>query len=276
MMIALLLTLAPAQAQEVLGGSDLIVTVTVGLTGKILLDGQETGVTAPGLLSGVSAGEHQVQVRGECLLGMGFVTVIPGHLARIEVDLQTTGGFVEVNVVPLTAAIIIDGERVGTGPSLGTELSCGEHRVEAREEGLEPQSRDIVVEMGTAQTLTIDLTVARLPLPPAELPLGKDYTAVRRGVGLGLAILGAGGIGTGVWLQRKAQLDYRETYVPEFEACGDLACQEQVQDYRSENIARAYYGSMIVAGAGLAILTTAGIVGLTSDGVPILGVTHRW
>lgn len=276
MWLALLISAPPVHAQEPLGGSDLIVTLAPGQTGRIILDGRDTGVMAPGSVSGVTAGEHRVQVRGDCLLGMGFVTVVPGQLARVAVDLQTTGGFVEVSVIPPQATILIDGETVGVGPSVGSELSCGEHEIEARAETLGSQTRTIRVDMGTAQALTLDLTLPPPPPPAAPAPPAQDLTGLRKGLGIGLAALGVGGLGTAVWLQRQAWTDYRDHYVPTFEACGDVACQEDLQAYRSETIGRAWYGSMIAAGLGAVSLTTAGVVGLTSDGYPVMGLTRRW
>ncbi len=276
MTLALLFVLSAAQAQEPIGSGDLIVEVAPGQSGTILLDGRDTGVTAPGILTGVAVGEHRVQVRGDCLLGMAFVTVLSGQLARVDVDLQTTGGFVEVNVVPPHAEIVIDGELAGRGPSVGTELGCGEHSVLVRAPEHGAQTRQIRVEMGTAQSLTLDLTLPppAAPLPPAAA--SQDLAGIRKGIGIGLAALGVGAVGGGAWVYRSAHQEYRDVYVPGFEACADLACQEDLQNHREETIARRYYGGMIIAAAGAVSLTTAGIVGLTSDGTPVWGLTRRW
>jgi hypothetical protein len=276
MTLGLLLLLSPVHAQEALEGAEVIIEVAPGQTGTILLDGRDTGETAPGILSGVMPGEHRIQVRGDCLLGMGFVTVVPGQLARVTIDLQTTGGFVEVSVVPPSAEIVIDGELAGKGPSVGTELSCGPHRILVRHPEHGAQAREIRVEMGAAQSLTLDLTLPP-PLPPEPVAPPKDDRAgLRKGLGIGLAALGVGAIGGGAWIYRSAHQDYRSVYVPDFEACGDLVCQEDLQIYRQETLARQYYGGMIVAAAGAVSLTTAGVVGLTSDGYPVLGLTRRW
>ncbi len=276
MLLPLLLVLNSAQAQEVLGDGEVLVNLAPGLSGEILLDGLPTGVMAPGVLVDVSAGDHRIQVRGDCLLGMGFVQVVPGELSRLQVELQTTGGFVEVQVVPRHAEILIDGEAAGHGPSLGTELNCGDHTVGARAPDLPELSRDIRVDLGSALSVTLDLTLP--PPAPVELPppSRQGLPVIRKGIGIGLAALGIGAIGAGAWIHRLAWVDYRETYVPGFNDCEDLACQEEMQAFRSDTITRRYYGSMVIAGFGAVSLTTAGIVGLTRDGAPVLGFTWRW
>ncbi len=276
MTLGLLLALGPVHAQQPLGGGDVIVEITPGLTGEILLDGHPTGTTAPGVLAGVPPGEHRIQVRGDCLMGMNFVTVVPGQLNRVTVDLQTTGGFVEVSVVPPTAEIVIDDEPAGQGPSVGTELACGEHQVLVRHPEHGHQLRTVRVAMGTAQTVFVDLTLPPPPPPAPPAPPPQDLTGLRRGIGLGLAVLGVGGLGAGAYIHRTAWQDYEGYYVPAFESCEDLACQEDLQTYREDTIARRYYGGMLVAGIGFVSLTTAGIVGLTSDGYPVWGFTRRW
>jgi len=276
MLLTLLLTATLAQEPLLapLTTGEVHVDVTAGLTGRILLDGIDTGIDAPAILTGVAPGEHRIQVRGECMLGMAFVTVEAGHVSRTSVDLQTTGGFLEVSVVPATATVLLDGLPIGTGPSVGQEVACGPHRVEVQAESYPARAQEVVVEMGTAQSLRVDLTVEPDPDPdPEPPPRGRG---VRRGVAIGLGVLGAGAIGVGAYVHRLAHQDYRNYYLPAFEACDDVACQEELQDYRSQTIARRYYGGMIVAAAGFAGLTTAGIVGFTSDGVPVLGVTRRF
>ncbi len=269
------LLLSSALAQEPLTTGEIFVGVAPGLSGRILLDGIDTGVDAPATITGVMPGEHRIQVRGNCLMGMAFVTVESGHLSRADVDLQTTGGFLEVSVQPTAATILLDEEVIGTGPTVGLEVTCGEHLVEVRAAPFPTQTQRVVVDMGTALSVSIDLAVEPESSPEAELVPGRGR-GVRRGVAIGIGVLSVGALGAGGYIHRLAHTDYRNYYVPAFEACEDLACQEELQDYRTETIARRYYGGMILAGAGFVGLTTAGVVGFAVDGTPLFGVSRRF
>ena len=54
-----------AAAQET---GDIYVLVPEGQTGRVYLDGEDTGKDAPTTLKAVPEGQHQIQVRGPCTI----------------------------------------------------------------------------------------------------------------------------------------------------------------------------------------------------------------
>jgi hypothetical protein len=158
-MTALVWTLlaVPAFAAET---GDVFVTLVDGNNGAIYLDGNDTGLKSPATLKNVNAGQHQIQVRGDCMVASATVDVAPGRIARTEMQMSSVGGFLMLSIAPETATVFLDGVKIGTGPSLGVEADCGDHVIEATADGLASQKRTIRVEMGSALTLEFNLQQA--------------------------------------------------------------------------------------------------------------------
>ncbi len=177
------LLLAPAQAQD---SGDVFVTLVDGNSGAIYLDGNETGLETPATIKDVPVGQHQIQVRGDCMVANASVDVAPGRIARTELSMSAVGGFLMLDVSPAEAEVFLDGERVGTGPTLGIEADCGDHVLEATAEGLAPEKRTISVEMGSALNLSFDLQEAgfgtlSLMVEPVSAELFLDGKSVAVG-----------------------------------------------------------------------------------------------
>jgi len=155
-MTALVWTLLTAQALAQDTG-DVFVTLVDGNAGTIFLDGNDTGLKTPATLKGVTIGQHQIQVRGDCMVANATVDVAMGRIARTEMQMSSVGGFLMMEITPAEATVFLDGVKVGNGPTLGIEADCGDHVIEATADGLAPEKRTIRVEMGSATQLRFDL-----------------------------------------------------------------------------------------------------------------------
>jgi hypothetical protein len=103
---------------------------------RILLDGEDTGLTTPGVLEGVSAGTHEIKVlTDDCRMGLTDVVVAADDIQRVELTLVDTGAVLQVNSLPVGATVAIDGAIVATTPLASQPLACGEHTVEVYLEG---------------------------------------------------------------------------------------------------------------------------------------------
>jgi len=150
----LVLMSSPALAQET---GDIFVSVAGGGSGRIHIDGFDTGNEAPATLQDVEAGAHKVQVFGKCTSGSQTVEVVPGRISRAELMLQPGSGFMEIQVEPEVAEILVDGAPLGTGPTLATEMACGPHILQFESIGFLTKTRPIEVRMGGVHRIEIKL-----------------------------------------------------------------------------------------------------------------------
>lgn len=152
---AVLLLSSPAWAQET---GEIFVNLADGQTGRVFLDGQDTGKDAPTMLKSIAVGNHMVQVKGDCLSAVAQVDVAAGRVARTEMTLESLGGFVEIQTTPDTASVTLDGQKLdGTG-YFAVDAACGEHEITAAAEGFSSQTRSLNVEMGQAYKIELDLS----------------------------------------------------------------------------------------------------------------------
>ncbi len=150
----LLLMSAPALAQET---GDIFVSVAGGGSGRIHLDGFDTGNEAPATLRDVEMGAHKIEIFGECISGTKTLEVVPGRISRAELILQPGSGFMEIKVVPEVAEVLVDGAPLGTGPMLATEMACGPHILQVESIGFLTETRPIEVKMGSVHRMEISL-----------------------------------------------------------------------------------------------------------------------
>ncbi len=145
---------SPAFAQET---GDIFVTVSGGSSGRIHLDGLDMGSEAPATLRNVAVGSHKIQVKGNCLVGTQSVDVVADRVTRTELVMQPRGGFVEVQVDPEFAEILLDGWPFGTGPRVATEVPCGPHILQIEAIGFLTETRPLQVSMGSVHRLEVTL-----------------------------------------------------------------------------------------------------------------------
>lgn len=150
-MLVLLLLSTPSFAQSV---GDLKVGLANG-TGRIYLDGRDTGVDAPATLPSIEAGNHVVQVKGNCVGAFSQVDVAPGRVNEVALTLAPMGGFAEISVVPEFASVTLDGRPIVTPAN--EEMTCGNHTLIASAPGYVPETRALGVEMGGAYRFRVEL-----------------------------------------------------------------------------------------------------------------------
>jgi hypothetical protein len=181
----LLLSSSVGFAQEV---GDIYVHVPSEKSGRVFLDGQDTGQDAPTTLKGVPQGHHQIQVRGQCTIASEDVLLLPGGVERVELDPVVMGGFVEIEVSPPSTKIFLDQKPIGNGPSLGLEVDCGRHTFSFRALQFVTTERTIDIGMGNVERIDVRLqqsgtgTIAVL-VDPAEADVFLNGTKVSTGPG---------------------------------------------------------------------------------------------
>ncbi|MCB9746207.1 MAG: PEGA domain-containing protein, partial [Alphaproteobacteria bacterium] len=148
----LLLLAGPAYAQDT---GRLEVKVANGTAGRVFIDGEDTGKDAPTVIDGLAAGNHMIQVKGNCLGAFTQVDVSPGRMTTIELTMEAQGGFAEIAVTPAGAKVTINDDPLDVPAAI--ELPCGEHRLEARAPGYVTETRIVTVEMGGAYRYSLDL-----------------------------------------------------------------------------------------------------------------------
>ncbi len=144
---------SPAFAGET---GDVFVTLQGKQVGEIFVDGQPTGVSAPGTLK-VPSGNHMIQVKGDCLSDTRSVDVGANQVARLEMDLQPLGGFVQLSANPAEAAVTLDGAPVSVPTAM--EISCGRHLLKATADRYLPYEQELLVDMGGAYKIDLQLSL---------------------------------------------------------------------------------------------------------------------
>ena len=101
-----------------------------------------------------------MQVRGECTVASQGSLSHSGSIRDLGLDPQSMGGFVEIAVQPASAKIFLDGRPIGTGPSIGLEVDCGNHVFEFRALHYAAEEHPISIGMGNVIQLSVDLQQA--------------------------------------------------------------------------------------------------------------------
>jgi hypothetical protein len=125
--------------------------------GRVLVDGADTGFTAPAVIAGVQAGEHAVAVVGDCLRGDASVTVQDGGTASVEVEVLQAGGTLVVQIQPEEALLRMDGAAFPGTPGQPTAVACGDHALGATLDGFLPIFVNFAVGQGELVTLPMTL-----------------------------------------------------------------------------------------------------------------------
>lgn len=146
----IMLLLSAALAAE----GSLFVQVTSGSGGRIFVDGVDTGADAPGTVQ-VEEGNRLIQVKGDCMSAVKSADVLPGRVTRVDMDMQPVGGFAEISAMPKEATATLDGNELALPAAL--PLTCGTHALVVEAKGYATQRRDVVVEMGGAYNIQVDL-----------------------------------------------------------------------------------------------------------------------
>ena len=129
-------------------GGRIEVTV-LGAPGEILLDSFPTGKTAPAVLEGVAAGEHEIALTYGCMSGLERVLVEENGVVIANLQMNNEGGVgtVRLRELPPGAEVWVDGAP-GSFIDGIAELSCGVHRLLVETPGYLPWQETVVVTTG--------------------------------------------------------------------------------------------------------------------------------
>lgn len=154
---------------------------------RVLIEGEVRATTPMAAAIRVAAGEVMVEVSAPGYQTGNRRVRLAGETethVRVELELEATAlGEVRIHSRLLDVQITIDGEIRGTTPLSGTAaLTPGSHELIAERPGYRRLRRTIDVELGTEQTIEVDLEpapdaplgVVRLRLPTAEAELTVD------------------------------------------------------------------------------------------------------
>jgi hypothetical protein len=125
----------------------------------VYLDGEARGVT-PAVLEDVPAGEHVVEVRPDGLeVQRQTVFVRAGQRTNFSVQGQVRqqGSLRVITNVP-GAVVTLDGEPIGTSPATASDVSVGQHIVEAQAEGYATVQETVTIEAGQQRVVSLRLT----------------------------------------------------------------------------------------------------------------------
>lgn len=125
--------------------------------GRVLVDGADTGLTAPAVIEGVQAGEHAVAVVGDCLRGDASAVVRDGGTTSVQVEVLQAGGTLVVQLVPPEAQLRMDGAAYPGTQGQPTAVSCGDHALGATLDGFLPVFVNFAVAQGELVTLPVTL-----------------------------------------------------------------------------------------------------------------------
>ncbi|KYF82937.1 hypothetical protein BE20_00795 [Sorangium cellulosum] len=132
------------------------VTEQSGKAVDVVVDGDVVGQTPwEGTLA---VGAHMVVLRGERNLGTGpaAAPVKAGQLTTLSLRAEELEAMLRVDPTPAGAMVTIDGVPVGRGTWEGA-LRAGAHRIEVRDEGFVPVTRQLNFARGQQEKLTIAL-----------------------------------------------------------------------------------------------------------------------
>ena len=150
----LLFALTPAALAADTG--DLFVKVGAGQSGAIFIDGVDSGETTPATLEGLPAGNHMIQVKGDCVTAVKQIDVAPDKLTRVDLELKPMGSLIQIRTTPPTASVTLD-RALQQNAGAGINAECGEHTIEVSAPGYIDQRREIDVDMGQVYEYTFTL-----------------------------------------------------------------------------------------------------------------------
>jgi hypothetical protein len=147
----------------------LLVTSDAG--GDVYVDGQRRDV-APAIISGVSAGDHVIEVRKEGLAPWRqTVTVAGGQQTKVAATFGAAGGTASLRIISNEpdVEVYIDGEPKGKAPLTLQNLKAGEHIVGGRKIRYKTNEQTVRVAAGESAIVSLRMEVAPPDRPKASL-----------------------------------------------------------------------------------------------------------
>ncbi|MCB9677261.1 MAG: PEGA domain-containing protein [Alphaproteobacteria bacterium] len=226
----------------------------------IYLDGKELGV-AP-MDARLTCGERTFKATKDGYLAIEK-TVDVGTDESVSFELQKDAwGSLEVSVEPADAAILLDGDRVGTGKATLDKVQAGSHTLTIERKGKEVEKR--TVEVGEGKSVVLALVVSADTKGPKEPKAKGNGPKVAPIVIGGVGIVGSIPlVGLGVYNYSQARIAYDDYLTIEDEAEADRIFKEEVAPRQTVAFAEWAAGGVLLAGG--AALVTVGF--LDGDGL---------
>ncbi len=140
--------------------------------GDVYLDGVRKDV-APAILTGVTAGDHVIEVRKEGIPPWRqTVTVVAGQQAKVAATFGAAAsgnGSIRIIANEPDVQIFVDGEDKGKAPVTMNDIRPGEHIVGARKKGFKPQEQTQRVASNENAIVSFRMEVAPPDRPHAGL-----------------------------------------------------------------------------------------------------------
>ena len=155
----------------------LSITTRPRIAARVAIDGRAVGVT-PLTDAELSPGSHEVVVQAARYLEVRTDVDIEGALAKQTLDITLTPAWAPVSFSssPTGASLLVDGEEVGKTP-LTTDLMAGTYVLEARNEGYDTWSTELIVVANQPQAVPdIVLEKAGATLTLRSEPVGATVT----------------------------------------------------------------------------------------------------
>jgi len=137
-----------------------------GENGAVTIDGVQTGQTTPATFREIDAGEHDLTIVTDTLVGRAHVVVAAGKLQKCTVTMETGYGTIRLQSGIPALVVDIPGRGSQTLPAQLDTVPAGEYSVTAERKGFAPyrrnvsvralQTTDVVVEMTPVSFLHID------------------------------------------------------------------------------------------------------------------------
>lgn len=123
----------------------------------VIVDGANEG-ESPVKVSKVPVGEHEVVLRLEgYVTEKGMVSVGIDETATFSADM-VPAGYITVSVKPASAAILLNGKKVGRGKITDYEVPAGEVKVQVQTPGYDVHRQTVHLLMGQGKKLEVQLT----------------------------------------------------------------------------------------------------------------------
>ena len=144
--------------------------VTSDQGGDVYVDGQRRDA-APAIITGISAGEHVIEVRKEGLAPWRQTVTVPsGQQAKVAATFGATAGTSSLRIISNEpdVQVFVDGEDKGKAPITLATIKPGEHIVGARKTGFKPIEQ--TVRVAATESAIVSL---RMEAAPPDRPHGS-------------------------------------------------------------------------------------------------------
>ncbi|MBF0431152.1 MAG: PEGA domain-containing protein [Fibrobacteria bacterium] len=112
----------------------------------------QEGKTTPVTLLRMPAGNHEVKVIKDGLLGIKRLFIQNKGLVKVDLPLQKGSGDLKLFSKPVGAEVYLDGVKMGNAPVFLQKLSIGNHRITCKKEGYLSLTKKINIDIGKTES----------------------------------------------------------------------------------------------------------------------------